>query len=62
MAGVALAALVYEPDVQQIDLQQFPKTREEGPFLLNFNRVIDWQHLMAMVRLNTNVIIADGKK
>ncbi len=59
MAGVALAAVVYEPTVEQIDLYEFPKNREEGPFLLNLSRVIDLQQLMAMAARNTKVILFD---
>ncbi len=49
MAGVALYATLFEPPIQQLDLQALPATHRDGPYLLNVQRILDLPQTVAMV-------------
>lgn len=48
MAGVALYAALFEPDVAGLDLRALPASHREGPFFLNVQRFMDTPAAVAM--------------
>jgi hypothetical protein len=48
MAGVALYAGLFEPDVARLDLWQLPESHRKGPILLNVRRVLDVPQALAL--------------
>jgi dienelactone hydrolase len=48
MAGVALYAALYEPDVARLDLWHLPPTHRDGPFLLNVRKYLDTPQAVAL--------------
>src|SRR5262249_14557189 len=57
MAGVALYAGLFEPDVARFDLSYPPATHRQGPIFLNVLRVLDMPQAVALaaprkVRIN----------
>jgi cephalosporin-C deacetylase-like acetyl esterase len=48
MAGVALYAGLFEPDVARFDLWYPPTSHREGPILLNVRRVLDMPQALAL--------------
>jgi dienelactone hydrolase len=48
MAGVALYAALFEPDVARVDLWHPPASHLQGPFLLNVCRVLDMPQAVAL--------------
>ncbi len=48
MAGLALYASLFEPDLQRLDLHELPTTHREGPTLLNVLRYLDIPQAVAM--------------
>ena len=49
MAGVALYAGVFEPDVPRLDLWHLPASHRDGPILLNVRKYLDLPHALALV-------------
>jgi len=48
MAGVALYAALFEPDLARLDLHSLPKSHREGPSFLNVLKVMDIPQAVAM--------------
>lgn len=49
MAGNALYAALYEPDVHRLDLHDLPSSHEDGPEILNVLRFTDIPQIATMV-------------
>ncbi len=62
MAGLALYASLFTPDVKRLDLWQLPRTHHDGPILLNVLRYLDLPQAVAMAAERSQVrIYQDGK-
>jgi hypothetical protein len=48
MAGVALYAALFEPDVARLDLWNLPTSHRQGPTFLNVRRILDTPHAVAL--------------
>jgi len=48
MAGVALYAAIFEPDVRQLELFDLPRSHRDGPDLLNVLKTLDIPAAVAM--------------
>lgn len=57
MAGVALYASLFEPDVQRLDLHDLPQSHHEGPIFLNVLRFLDMPQAVAMAAENSRIRI-----
>ena len=57
MAGVALYAALFEPEIARLDLYGLPQSHREGPFLLNVRRFLDLPQTLAMVAENSKVVV-----
>ena len=57
MAGVALYASLFEPDIKRLDLYDLPKTHRDGPYFLNVERFLDMQQAVAMAAERSKVVI-----
>ncbi len=55
MAGVALYAALFEPDVARLDLWHLPASHHEGPTLLNVMRYFDLPQAVAMAAEKTKI-------
>jgi dienelactone hydrolase len=63
MAGIALYAALFEPEVKQLDLRDLSHSHREGPDFFNVLRVLDVPQTVAVTAENSNVRIhqeADG--
>jgi hypothetical protein len=57
MAGVALYASLFEPDVVRLDLHALPTTHREGPYLWNVQRIFDMPQAVAMAAGRSQVVL-----
>jgi dienelactone hydrolase len=57
MAGVALYASLFEPDVARLDLHDLPRTHVEGPHLLNVLKTLDIPAAVALAAERSRVVI-----
>jgi hypothetical protein len=57
MAGVALYASLFEPDIARLDLHSPPLSHRDGPILLNVNRYLDLPQAVAMAAENSKIVI-----
>ncbi|MFP6613642.1 MAG: prolyl oligopeptidase family serine peptidase [Pirellulales bacterium] len=57
MAGVALYASLFEPNVKRLDLHGLPKTHRGGPFFLNVRKTLDMPQAVAMAVERSQVVI-----
>ena len=48
MAGIAVYASLFEPDIAALDLTDCPTTHRDGPIFLNVRRFMDMQQALAM--------------
>jgi hypothetical protein len=48
MAGIALYAAIFEPDVARLDLWRLPASHRQGPILLNVRRILDLPQALAL--------------
>jgi len=55
MAGVALYASVFEPDIAGLELWRLPRSHRDGPIFLNVLRYLDTPQAVAMVAEKTHV-------
>jgi hypothetical protein len=55
MAGITLAAALFEPDIEQLDLYDLPSSLRQGPFFMNAQRYLDTPELVALAAENTRV-------
>ncbi len=60
MAGVALYASLFTPDVAQLDLYDLPRSHRDGPVLLNVLRFLDIPQAVAMSAEHTPVRVFPG--
>jgi len=62
MAGVALYASLFEPNIVRLDLHQLPASHRQGPILLNVERFLDLPQAVAMAAERSQVILyQDGE-
>jgi dienelactone hydrolase len=57
MAGVALYASLFEPDVVRLDLHELPATHGEGPYLWNVQRILDMPQAVAIAAERSRVAL-----
>jgi len=57
MAGNALYASLFEPDVALLELYRLPKSHREGPIYLNVRRILDMPQAVAMAHERSRVRI-----
>ena len=55
MAGVALYASLFEPDIAGLELWRLPRSHRDGPILLNVLRYLDMPQAVAMAAEKTHV-------
>jgi cephalosporin-C deacetylase-like acetyl esterase len=55
MAGIALYASLFEPNIAAVDLYQLPHSHREGPVFLNVLKVLDIPQTLAIVAERTEV-------
>jgi hypothetical protein len=58
MAGVALYASLFEPEVARLELHDLPPSHREGPYLLNVTRYLDTPQAVAMAAERAEVRLA----
>lgn len=61
MAGIALYASLFEPDIAGLDLWYLPDSLHDGPVFLNVLRYMDIPDALAMVSERTKVLINPEK-
>jgi hypothetical protein len=59
MAGVALYASLFEPDVYRLDLYELPHSHVTGPCFLNVLRYLDMPQAVAIAAERSRVVIYD---
>ena len=59
MAGVALYASLFEPEIRRLDLYDLPSSHRDGPYLLNVSRFVDLRETVAMVAQRSQVVLYD---
>ena len=59
MAGVALYASLFEPDIARLDLHRLPAAHRDGPFLLNVRRYLDMPQAAAMAAERNRLVLYD---
>ena len=57
MAVIALYAVLFEPDIQSLNLVYPPNSHAEGPIFLNVLRYLDIPQAVAMAAENTEVLL-----
>jgi hypothetical protein len=57
MAGVALYASLFEPDVKRLDLYDLPKSHRDGPYFLNVERYLDMPQAVAMAAERSKIVL-----
>jgi len=57
MAGVALYAALFEPQIAGLDLTDLPATHREGPTLLNVLRYLDMPQAFALAAEHTSITL-----
>lgn len=57
MAGVALYAALFAPDIKRVDLYDLPSSHRDGPYLLNVQRFLDLPQTVALAAEKTQVIL-----
>ena len=62
MAGIALHASLFTPNVTQLDLRQLPKSHHDGPIFLNVLRFLDVPQAVAMAAEQSEVCIYQDDK
>lgn len=62
MAGVALYAALFEPDVARLDLWELPRSHREGPDLLNVLKWMDVPQAVAMAAERSKIRLYQGDK
>ena len=60
MAGVALYAAMFEPDVGELVLDRLPATHRNGPILLNVSRTLEMPQAVAIVAEHARVRLLDA--
>ncbi|MFO7906999.1 MAG: acetylxylan esterase, partial [Pirellulaceae bacterium] len=62
MAGIALYASLFTPNVDRLALSQLPPSHHEAPIFLNVLRFLDVPQAVAMVAEETETVIRDSPK
>lgn len=62
MAGVALYASLFEPEVARLDLHDLPASHRDGPFFLNVTRFFDTPQAVAMAAERSRVTLYSDKQ
>ena len=57
MAGVALYASLFEPDIKRLDLWHLPRSHQQGPYFLNVLRYLDTPQAVALAAERSQVRI-----
>ncbi len=57
MAGLALYASLFEPEVTRLDLYELAQTHRNGPYFLNVQRYLDMPQAVAMAAEKSQVVI-----
>jgi hypothetical protein len=57
MAGNALYAAIFEPDVKRLDLTDLPTSHREGPIFFNVERFMDMPEAVAIVAEKSKVVL-----
>lgn len=57
MAGVALYASLFEPDLVRLDLHDLPKSHRDGPYLWNVQRIFDTPQAVALAAERAKVVL-----
>jgi len=57
MAGVALYAALFEPQITGLALFDLPRTHQDGPVFLNVLRYLDMPQVVALVAENTSITL-----
>ncbi|MBC8355011.1 MAG: acetylxylan esterase [Planctomycetes bacterium] len=57
MAGVALYASLFEPEVTRLDLHDLPRSHRDGPFFLNVTRFLDLPQALAMAAERSRIAL-----
>lgn len=57
MAGVALYASLFEPDVVRLDLHGLPTSHRDGPYLWNVQRIFDMPQAVALAAERSQVVL-----
>jgi dienelactone hydrolase len=60
MAGVALYASLFEPDVVRLDLHELPASHRDGPYLWNVRRILDMPQAVALAAERSQVVLYHG--
>ena len=62
MAGVALYAALFEPDITRLDLHNLPSSHRDGPILLNVQRYFELPQAVAMAAENSKIVLYQQQK
>jgi dienelactone hydrolase len=62
MAGVALYASLFEPEIARLDLHNLPTSHRDGPFFLNATRFLDMPQTVAMATELSRVALYSDHK
>lgn len=57
MAGIALYASLFEPDIAALDLWDLPTSHRNGPIFLNIQKMLDMPQALAMALPNSRVVL-----
>lgn len=57
MAGVALYASLFEPEIRRLDLYGLSPSHRDGPYLLNVSRFLDLREMVAMAAQRSQVVL-----
>lgn len=57
LAGVALFAALFEPQLTRLDLYELPRSYRAGPYFLNVDRILDMPQAVAMAAEKTRIVI-----
>lgn len=62
MAGIALYAALFEPDIDTLELHELPTSHREGPALLNVLRFMDVPQAVALAAEHSQVVLYQQDK
>jgi dienelactone hydrolase len=60
MAGVALYASLFEPNVARLDLHDLPASHRDGPYLWNVQRIFNTPQAVALAAERSQVVLYHG--
>ncbi|MEO1525219.1 MAG: acetylxylan esterase [Planctomycetota bacterium] len=62
MAGIALYASLFEPEIYRVELHELSRTHRDGPFFLNASRVSTMPLAIAAASVKSKVVIYDDEE